>query len=150
MSTVIRDLKNHAHALHNAARAAEPESRLREALAAVSRQLGFKGWSHLTAVLSGTEATDYGTLLVPREVGGHGNIWSADLDEARTLRAETNGYLLAWRHHYLVVDRFYIDSLGLDADDPDWDRIGRDWSTTTDLAARERLYGRLFQHHLAA
>jgi hypothetical protein len=41
------------------------------------------------------------------------------------------------------VDRFYIESLGLDPDDHDWQAIGFDWVRPRDVDARTRLYAKL-------
>lgn len=54
-----------------------------------------------------------------------------------------NGYLLACRRQYLVVDGYFIESLGLDPNDPDWKAIGYDWVRPSDVAARSRLYPKL-------
>jgi len=40
-------------------------------------------------------------------------------------------------------DRHYIETIGLDPEDPDWDFIGRDWARPAEPAARQRLYGKL-------
>jgi hypothetical protein len=55
------------------------------------------------------------------------NIWSASYQEARTVRAQTGGYLSAYRRQYLVVDRHYIAALGMDPDDDAWRSMNRDW-----------------------
>lgn len=128
--------------LHDEALAAAFQRR--HALAVLALELGFQGWSHLTAVLSGAEQGDFGVSLLPRRVAGHWNIWSARYDEASRIRAEHGGYLLAWKRHFLVVDADFIESLGLDPADPDWAAIARDWVKPGDRDARNRLYGRLF------
>lgn len=117
--------------------------RRRHCLAVVARELGFDGWPHARSVLRGDEVRDFGTLLYPRGCAAHWNIWSADYDEARRIRAEHGGYLLAWRRHFLIVDRHFVETLGLDPDDPDWERIGRDWVRPTEPEARARLYAAL-------
>ena len=119
---------------------------LRHALSALARELGFRGWSHLTAVVQGEE-DDFGTLLSPPGAAAYWNIWSADHAEARAIREEHGGYLLAYRRQYFVVERGYIDFLGLDPDDPDWERIGCDWARPGDVDARARLYEQLFEQH---
>jgi hypothetical protein len=117
----------------------------RHCLSAVAHELGFDGWSHLTKVLDGRPTESWGTLLHRDTGGAHFNIWSASYDEARAIRAEHGGYLLAWKHQFLVVDRHYVETVGLDPDDPDWDRMGRDWVRPDDLAARRRLYEKLIR-----
>ena len=91
---------------------------------------------------------DFGTLLYPSTCSGHYNIWSASYAEAREIRAAHGGYLLAYKRQFLIVEDGYIDSMGLDPADPDWERMGRDWVQPGDLAARERLYRKLVHNAL--
>jgi hypothetical protein len=58
---------------------------------------------------------------------------------------EHGGYLLAYRRHFFIVDRYSIETLGLHPDDPDWELIGRDWVRPRRADARERLYAKLIQ-----
>jgi len=69
--------------------------------------------------------TDFGTLLYPDGADAHWNIWSASYAEARSIRAHYGGYLLAYRRHFFIVDRYFIETLGLLPEDPDWELIGR-------------------------
>lgn len=111
--------------------------------AVVSRELGFSGYAHAQRVLSGDEAeSDFGTMLYPTHCGAF-NHWYANYEEARDLRSQINGFLLAYKRHFFIVDRFFIEGLGLDPADPDWDAIGRDWVKPRDPDARRRLYGKL-------
>lgn len=111
--------------------------------AVVSRELGFSGYAHAQRVLSGDQSeTDFGTMLYPMHSGAF-NHWYANYEEARDLRSEINGYLLAYKRHFFIVDSYFIESLGLDPADPDWDAMGRDWVKPRDLAARQRFYAKL-------
>lgn len=113
--------------------------------AVVCRELGFSGYPHAQRILGGDEEeADYGTTLYP---GGHGmfNHWYANYEEARELRTEIQGYLLAYKRHFFIVDKHFIESLGLDPADPDWEAMGRDWVKPRDADARRRLYGKLIQ-----
>lgn len=154
MASILEDLKAQARILHRRATAGdaaalarlgntdEPIKR-RHCLSALARELGFDGWPHAVAVLSGRPTDDFGTLLYPPEGSGHSNIWCATYDEAHDIRAEHGGYLLAYKHQFFIVDRYFIETLGLDPDDPDWERIGRDWVQPLEPEARGRLYARL-------
>lgn len=115
-------------------------------LAVVAREAGFESWAHASAVIAGApvdESLGLGTALCPSTFSAHWNIWSASYEEARTIRAEHGGWLLAYKRHYFIVDRHYLESLGLDPEDDDWSRIGRDWARPADPEARRRLYGKL-------
>jgi hypothetical protein len=166
MDDLIASLKKRARILHRSALAGDPDAidrltaggkaatpagpvRRRHCLAAVAREIGFSGWQHLRAVLAGT-ADDFGTTLSPPGSAAYWNIWFATHDEARAVLQEHDGYLLAWRRHFFLVDRHYVEMLGLDPDDTDWDRIDRDWARPTDLAARNRLYAALITKRLEA
>jgi hypothetical protein len=166
----VTSLKHYARVLHRRIQQGEPQAvrRLRvlrefadthptqlraliqrkHCLTASALRVGFSSWPHALEVLEG-RAEDYGTLLYPSTCSGHWNIWSASYEEARTIRESHGGYLLAYRRQFLIVDRDYIDSLGLDPEDPDWAAIGRDWVRPLDAAARARLYEKLVHNALA-
>ena len=172
MAGVISDLKTQARILHRqieqgvshaVARTRRlPELKDRDAselpalikrrhcLAIVARELGFQGWPHAVGVLSGTDSTDFGTLLYPDGADAHWNIWSASYAEARSIREDHGGYLLAYRRHFFIVDRYFIETLGLLPEDPDWELIGRDWVKPRQMDARARLYGTLIRRRLNA
>ena len=131
----------------------------RHCLAALAKALGFGSWPHAKSVLSGEAllrpneqahaAPDLGTLM-HRELGGaYWNIWSASYAEARDIRAEHGGYLLPYRKQFLIVETHYLEALGLDAGDPDWERIGRDWAAPADLTAWARLTSRAVDARLS-
>jgi hypothetical protein len=122
----------------------------RHCLGVIALEVGFDGWNHALSVLSGERSDDFGRLLSPPGADAHWNIWSASYDEARAIRAEHGGYLLAYKHHFFIVDRYYLETLGLDPDDPDWDRMGRDWVRPREPAARARLYAKLIARRYEA
>lgn len=165
----VESLKHYARILHRRIRQGDPQAvrtlrSLRElsdsdtttlrglvqrkhCLTVSALQCGFQSWPHALEVLEG-RGEDFGSLLYPPTCHGHYNIWSAHYDEARTIRADHGGYLLAYRRQFLIVDRHFIESLGLDPDDPDWEAIGRDWAKPLDPAARARLYEKLVHNTL--
>lgn len=171
MSDVREDLKAHARALHRAAKAEDPRalSRLRRhrelkglpdaallerlqrrhCLATVAHELGLSGWSHLTALLEG-DSEDFGTLLHAPACYAHWNIWFAAYEEAREVRAEHGGFLLPYRHQFVVVDADYVRTLGLDPEAPEWAGIGRDWVQPGDPSARARLVEQVVQARMSA
>jgi hypothetical protein len=121
-----------------------PKIRRKHCLAVVAREAGFESWLHAASVLEGRPADDFGTLLYPPGCAAHWNIWSASYEEAHAIRQEHGGYLLAYKRHFFITDRFYIqDTLGLDPDDADWERIGRNWVKPADPEARRRLYAKV-------
>jgi hypothetical protein len=165
MVDLIQQFKSEARVLHRLAREGNPEAirrvRLlkefretsdaaiaesilrRHCLAVLAREIGFDGWPHALGILTGQRSDDFGTILYPPRGAAYWNIWSASYDEAKLLREQTGGYLLAYKKHYFIAEKYFIDSLGLDSGDPDWERIGRDWVRPADIEARSRLYARL-------
>jgi|CZKU01.1.fsa_nt_gi hypothetical protein len=168
----VRELKVRAQILHHAVKASESAAleRLRvlvgfrkadaealrsaatgiqrkHCLAAVSRELGFASFEHARRVFEGDASeADFGTLLYGT-ARGHLNHWFATYDQAHALHAQTSSatgrrYLLAYKRHFFVVDRLFIESVGLDPDDADWKEIGWDWARPKSREARRRLYGK--------
>src|SRR5437879_1606835 len=117
--------------------------RRRNCLAVIAAEWGFANWRQAKAALTGDSgAVEFGTLLYP--VCGAGlNRWYARYEEAAPVREACNGYLLAYKRQYLVVDRDSIERLGLDPGDPDWSELGFDWVRPASFAARTRLYDKL-------
>ena len=127
-----------------------PDIKRKHCLAVAAREVGFDGWLHAVSVLTGRTHDDFGTLLCLLGSPAHWNIWSASYEEARDIRKEHGGYLLAYKRQFFITDRHYIETIGLDPEDPDWDRIGRDWARPKDPEARQRLYGKLLERSRAA
>jgi hypothetical protein len=74
----------------------------------------------------------YDTRLYGTNVRGTLNVWFANYDEARRqldeVRAGGNErYLLSFRTQFFLVDRHFIQDLGCDPADQDWEKIGFDW-----------------------
>jgi hypothetical protein len=166
----LRELKVRAELLHKRVKSSEPgalarlrvlpelrladDARLRAAaaevqrkhcLAAVSREVGFSSWEHALRVIDGDGSeVDFGKLLYDTRWGAYLNHWCATYDEARAMHRELpDRYLLAYQRHFFLVERGFIEALGVDPDDPDWEAIGRDWARPRDRAARSRLYGKI-------
>jgi len=67
------------------------------------------------------------------------NRWYADYEEARGSLDRHGGYLLPYQNHFFICQPDVISALGLDPDDPDWEKIGNDCAHPRDAAAFERL-----------
>lgn len=67
------------------------------------------------------------------------NRWFTSYVEARASLEAEGGYLLPYKHQFFVTLSEGIRDLGLDPDDPDWERIGWDWVQPKDREAWERL-----------
>jgi len=115
----------------------------RHCLTVIAREAGFTDWPHAKRVLDGGDESDFGSLLFPPRCDSHLNNWFRNHDEAAAVHTQVGGYLLAYKRQFVVVDRFYIEALGLDPDDPDWNALGFDWSRPEGGEARARLYAKL-------
>ena len=118
--------------------------RRRDCLTVIANEWGFPDWPQARAALTGQrEAIEFGTLLCPVRCCGHINRWYVRYEEAAPVREACHGYLLAYKRQFLVVDGYYIESLGLDPGDADWNELGFDWVRPASAAARTRLYSKL-------
>ena len=118
----------------------------KHALAVVAREGGFQDWLELRASVDDTPAeTGFDTTkLFPPRNAVFLNHWFARYEQARqVLDAEPTRYLFPYRHQYVLCEAGLLENLGVDAADPDWDRIGRDWVKPRDTEARARLAVRL-------
>lgn len=68
------------------------------------------------------------------------NRWFANYEEARKSRESEGGYLLPFQHHFYVCEAEVIQAMGLEPDDPDWEKIGWDCAQPADADAFARLY----------
>ena len=115
----------------------------KHALNLIANEFGFSSWSVARNILTGKPEDDFGTLLYPRACFGYLNNWYSNYEEALACREGVKDYLLAYKRQFLVVSEDYISTLGLDPQDPDWEKIGRDWARPSDIEARTRLYTQL-------
>lgn len=68
------------------------------------------------------------------------NRWFSRYEEARAALDSEGGFLLPYRHHFYVCRPEAITALGLDPDDPDWEKTGRDCAKPADADAYQRLH----------
>jgi hypothetical protein len=67
------------------------------------------------------------------------NRWFANYDEARKSLEAEGGYLLPYRHQYMVCEAEAIRVMGLDPEDADWEKTGWDCARPADKDACQRL-----------
>jgi hypothetical protein len=145
----LRALPEYRRAEADVLRGAAPNIQRKHCLAAVARELGFANWEHARRVLEGDASEqDFGKLLYDKVFGAGLNVWSAHYDEARELRQKMGtpqapSFLLAYQRQFFIVDRYFIEALGLEPEDADFEAIGWDWAHPNDTEARRRLYAKL-------
>lgn len=67
------------------------------------------------------------------------NRWYSSYVEARKARENHGGFLLPYKNHYFVCEADVIRALGLEPDDPDWEKIKWDCAQPVDPHAYQRL-----------
>ncbi|MBB1486196.1 hypothetical protein [Oceanospirillum sediminis] len=128
---------------HNAAQqniAEQKVIQLKHCQRYIARQFGFSDWEHARQVLScesyfaehGPQGRfdhrqGYGEFWYPGRCTTFLNHWCRDYSEALTVHQQQGGYLLPYKHQFMVVQQDFIQALGLDANDPIWQRIGYNW-----------------------
>lgn len=128
--------------------AAAADTQRKHCLAVVAREAGFASWEHALRVLRGdADERDFGSLLYDDQTSATLNAWYADYDEARShlLERRSRGeavYLLAYRRQFFLTDQDFVERLGFDPRDPDWEAMRFDWARPADVAARARLYAK--------
>lgn len=106
----------------------------------IARQFGFADWEHARRVLScESYFADHASQGQRQHRQGYGafwytshctrflNHWCKDYAEAQKVHQRQGGYLLPYNRQFMVVQRDFIQGLGLDADDPIWQRIDYNW-----------------------
>ena len=77
-------------------------------------------------------------MYVPR-MDAFLNRWLTSYEAARASLDSAGGFLLPFEGQFCVTEGHAIRELGLDPEDPDWQRIGWDWARPSDVEAWERL-----------
>ena len=67
------------------------------------------------------------------------NQWFADYDQARAALESGGGFLFPYQKHYFVCKPDVVAALGMDPNDSDWEKIGRDCARPNDSEAFLRL-----------
>jgi hypothetical protein len=67
------------------------------------------------------------------------NRWYSNYEEARAERESSGGFLLPYKRHFFVCEAEVISAMGLEPDDPDWEKITWDGAQPVDGEAYQRL-----------
>ena len=122
------------------------EARLKHALTVVALEGGYGSWRALKASAEKTGSLLGGPYRGPamyaRGLDVFVNRWFVSYEEARDSLEKQGGFLLPYKSQFFVCEEGVIRALGLDPDDPDWQRIGYDWTEPRDRQAWLRLAGK--------
>jgi hypothetical protein len=68
------------------------------------------------------------------------NRWFSNYPDARKSLGSDGGFLLPYKQHFYVCEAGAIRAMGLEPDDPDWEKIGWDCAQPLDMPAYLRLH----------
>ena len=143
----FRKIPRFANLSIEAVRASRDTVRRKHALAVIAVERGFSSWNawkdhcHPERPARPTEF-DHEKLFRGLRATFL-NRWFVDYGLARESLADSGGYLFPYRNQYFICETGFIEALGLDPDDPDWERIGWNCVEPADAAAWDRLLSRL-------
>ena len=113
--------------------------RLKHALAVVATERGYASWRELKQSAEAPTAPAPGREMYDRGLDLLLNRWFARYEDARKSLERYGGFLFPFDCHFFVCEAEGVRVLGLDPDDADWERIGRDWVRPLDREAWSRL-----------
>jgi hypothetical protein len=107
----------------------------------VAREAGFKTWQIATDVLEArlVPGDDFGDFWYSTATDVMLSHWCRNYQEALSVHEQEGGFLIPYRRHFAVVEKAYIEILGMDADDPDWQTVGHDVAQPRDKMGYRRL-----------
>lgn len=122
--------------------------RLKDALAVIAEEYGHRSWTLLKKKLEYREKKKNpdNSFLYPPRCRGFFNNWYRNYSEAKSKLEEYGGFLLSYGEDFFIADKNYIEALGLDPNDSDWEKIGWNWVEPKEPIARERLRQKLVKH----
>jgi len=115
----------------------------KHALAVVATEAGFPSWLALRRSFQQASQINYSDFFGAPRFDGSLKHWFSDYPSARQYLQEKGGYLFPFRQQFFVASFGYINSLGLEPGDADWQLIGFDWVEPSDEAAKQRLMAKL-------
>jgi len=122
--------------------------KLKHALSVIAHEHDFDSWADFKHHLERKEKlaerySTYFTLHYQPQCTGFFLEWHADYELASSELGRTGGYLFPYKNQYFICQAEYIEALGLDPDDADWERIGYNWVQPADKEAWQRLDSKL-------
>ncbi len=122
--------------------------RLKHALAVIALEHDFESWPAFKQQLERKEQLaqrrqSYYTRFYPQRCARYMLEWHANYEVASLELGRTGGYLFPYKNQYFICEAPYVEALGLDPDDSDWERIAFNWVQPADQAAWQRLDDKL-------
>lgn len=127
--------------------AARDKLRRKHALAIIAAESGFSSWTafkdHCHPERPEVPIMFDCASFFGRPRGAFLNRWFRDYGQAKRSLADFGGHLFSYRDQYFICESGFIEALGLNPKDPDWQRIGWNCVEPADAAAWNRLLARL-------
>ncbi|TQV88104.1 hypothetical protein [Aliikangiella coralliicola] len=129
---------DHQHLLN------KPEKiKRKHALHIIALENGFECWTDLKQQVELENTIDFTTFFGNPAFCGFTNHWFNNYDEAKKHQLENGGVLLPYRHHYFVTTYLFLEALGFDCGDPDWESMGFDWVNPLSQSAKKSILRKL-------
>ena len=128
----IEKLKAKARLLQKAKKKAGIPFKLKDALDAVARPLGFASWRDLME-----RSRNYD--LYTQRSSAFLNHWLKTYEEAQLILRREGGFLLPFGNQFFLCQAEYLECLGVQKDDPDLILAGNDWICPENRDALHRL-----------
>ena len=107
--------------------------KLKHALDVIALENGFMSWVNLKFYFTDTKNTEF--LMG----GGFLHKWFSTYKEAKSNFTAINEFLLPYKKNFFIANTSYIDYIGLDITNPDWQLIGNNWVEPLNKLAWKRL-----------
>ena len=108
--------------------------RLKHALAIIAQEQGFDSWANLKFYCESSCHTEFSFG------GGFLHLWFANYKQAKNhLSISNNEFLLPYRNQFFIANSNYIDFIGIDSTNSDWQDIAYNWVEPSDKDAWFRL-----------
>lgn len=109
-------------------------AKLKHALTIITNEYGFNSWLNLKTYFDKTKHTQF--IMTSAFL----NQWFADYKTAKTyLKSHPHDFLLPYKNQFFICEISYIEFLGFDLNNSDWQLISHNWVEPSDLLAWERL-----------
>ncbi|MGE6757278.1 hypothetical protein ACQKGO_04620 [Corallococcus interemptor] len=112
-------------------------------LAVIAREAGHVTWTDLKQALESRPPRLDTHAFFQKGQSPFLNRWFSTYEEAARSLAAQGGFLFPFRTQCFICEAGFLQSLGIDAREADWERMGRDWVRPRDAGAKERLEAKL-------
>lgn len=112
-------------------------------LSVVAREAGHATWTDLKQALEAREGRLDTRALFQKGQSVFLNRWFSSYEDAARSLESQGGFLFPFRTQCFVCEADFLQALGIDPRDADWERMGRDWVRPRDAAAKDRLEAKL-------